>query len=1047
MKTTSFSVLTILCLMTLFFSSDITFAQDFPQLLNTVTGTLEHPHFVESVVFSPDGSILASGCGDNKVRLWDVATHTLEDTLEEHTGPVMSVAFSPDGTTLASASLDNTVRLWDVRTDPTTGTTTGTLNHTIAGDTGSFFRSVAFSPDGITLASASSGSTAEKNKVDLWNAVTGSRINTFVGHTGWIVSVAFSPDGTTLASGSWDNTVRLWDVATGTLTNTLEGHRENVFSVAFSPDSTILASGSGDNKVRLWDAATGTLRNTLEEHTSSVWCVAFSPDGTTLASGGVIMVYLWDAATGTLRNTLEEHTGWINSVAFSPDGTMLASGSRDRTVLLWQLTPVSPPPSPPITFPPSAIADQTFTTGTPVNVTLPSATDGTPPYTYTLSPIPDGLAFDTTTRELNGTPTTPGTTEVTYTATDTTGASASLTFTITVQDTPSLTDVYMYWVDIGVYKIQRATLDGANVQDLVTGLSRPVSIAVDIAGGKMYWTDRDSRDTSDPAGKNSIQRANLDGTNVETLILGGNSIKEYIVLDIFGGKMYWTDWSQFDVGKIQRANLDGSNVEDLVTGLGTGLRGIALDISGGKIYWADSAREVLGGTTIGQISRANLDGSNIEDLLSIESVHGIALDIAGGKIYWANPGPDKIQRANLDGSNLEDIVVDLNQPFGIALDSLSGKVYWADNLAGKIQRANLDGTNVEDLVTGLRHPIGITLGIPQIPGLRFNPNVIADQTFTMGTPVNLTLPIATGGTSPYTYSTSALPPGLHFDPVDRWLNGTPTTPGTTEVTYTATDATGASASLTFTITVTEDGGLNLDVNGDGQITVVDLAIVALFYGTQVPVGVSLPADVNTDGVVNLLDLTAVAQGIDAASGGLNQVSLWEVEAALLAAVELKAIAGAPMGFDTPQRVLFGGVAYSNVAAALTDARSLTDGDVRLGKWAPVLEGILQLLAELGAIPESTALLPNYPNPFNPETWLPYQLANAADVTLTIYDMRGVSVRELVLGHQPAGVYRSRGRAAYWDGKNNHGEPVASGVYFYTLTAGDFTATRKLMIRK
>ena len=126
---------------------------------------------------------------------------------------------------------------------------------------------------------------------------------------------------------------------------------------------------------------------------------------------------------------------------------------------------------------------------------------------------------------------------------------------------------------------------------------------------------------------------------------------------------------------------------------------------------------------------------------------------------------------------------------------------------------------------------------------------------------------------------------------------------------------------------------------------------------------------------------------------------------------------------------------------------MTVDDVPLRKGLAVLSELLHLLAEMGAIPETTALLPNYPNPFNPETWIPYQLATAADVTLTVYDMRGVAVRQLVLGHQPAGVYQSRGRAAYWDGRNNHGEPVASGVYFYTLTAGDFTATRKLMIRK
>ena len=98
-------------------------------------------------------------------------------------------------------------------------------------------------------------------------------------------------------------------------------------------------------------------------------------------------------------------------------------------------------------------------------------------------------------------------------------------------------------------------------------------------------------------------------------------------------------------------------------------------------------------------------------------------------------------------------------------------------------------------------------------------------------------------------------------------------------------------------------------------------------------------------------------------------------------------------------------------------------------------------------PAKTALLPNYPNPFNPETWIPYQLAKSADVTLTIYNVRGVMVRQLALGYKPTGFYYSRTRAAHWDGKNNFGEKVATGLYFCTLRAGDFTATRKMLIRK
>ena len=99
------------------------------------------------------------------------------------------------------------------------------------------------------------------------------------------------------------------------------------------------------------------------------------------------------------------------------------------------------------------------------------------------------------------------------------------------------------------------------------------------------------------------------------------------------------------------------------------------------------------------------------------------------------------------------------------------------------------------------------------------------------------------------------------------------------------------------------------------------------------------------------------------------------------------------------------------------------------------------------LPNETALLSNYPNPFNPETWIPYQLAAATDVTVTIYDVRGVVVRRLALGHQTVGFYQSRARAAHWDGRNQLGEKVASGLYFYTLTAGEFTATGKMLIRK
>ena len=145
---------------------------------------------------------------------------------------------------------------------------------------------------------------------------------------------------------------------------------------------------------------------------------------------------------------------------------------------------------------------------------------------------------------------------------------------------------------------------------------------------------------------------------------------------------------------------------------------------------------------------------------------------------------------------------------------------------------------------------------------------------------------------------------------------------------------------------------------------------------------------------------------------------------------------------------------ANSALAAPSARLMSIADYRpFESLSP--EGQARLLGHLGGLmntgeaqlPEQTSLLPNYPNPFNPETWIPYQLAEPADVTVTIYDIQGHVVRHLDFGHQRAGGYQSKRHAAYWDGRNAQGEPVASGLYFYTLKAGDFSATKKMLIRK
>ena len=260
--------------------------------------------------------------------LWDIAAGTVTRTLEGHAGRVSSVAFGPEGTTLASGSSDHTIWLWDIAT--------GTHMRTLGGHLGSV-ESVAFSPDGDTLASGSPSSIyGSDNTVRLWDVTTGVNIHTFTGHTFEISSVAFSPDGRTLASAGRD--LQLWDVGTRTHPHALSGHTAYVASVAFSPAGNTLASGDWGGAIHLWDVGTNTLTRTLEGYTRKVASVAFSPDGNTLASGGWdSTVRLWDVGTGTNIHTLTKHTSWVNSVAFSPDGNTLASGGHDGTVRLWDV--------------------------------------------------------------------------------------------------------------------------------------------------------------------------------------------------------------------------------------------------------------------------------------------------------------------------------------------------------------------------------------------------------------------------------------------------------------------------------------------------------------------------------------------------------------------------------------------------------------------------------------------------------------------------------------------------------------------------------------
>lgn len=244
----------------------------------------------------------------------------------------------------------------------------------------------------------------------------------------------------------------------------------------------------------------------------------------------------------------------------------------------------------------------------------------------------------------------------------------------------------VYWTVHGVGVVQRARVDSAP-ETLISGLTRPTAIALDLSAEKIYF-----------AGGDGIERSDLDGSNREFLLVTN---ADALALDIDGGKMYWPAFTS-----IQRANLDGSDPEVIISGLIVS-RGLALDPVGGKFYFTDEGS--------GTIFRANLDGSDMTELLTgLGTTRDLALDLTAGKIYWADFGNLIIQRANLDGSAIEDLVTQSDDQT-ITLDTNGGKMYLAGT---SIRRADLDGTNLEVIQAGVpASALAVDAGNPAIPAV------------------------------------------------------------------------------------------------------------------------------------------------------------------------------------------------------------------------------------------------------------------------------------------------------------------------------------------
>ena len=465
----------------------------------------------------------------------------------------------------------------------------------------------------------------------------------------------------------------------------------------------------------------------------------------------------------------------------------------------------------------------------------------------------------------------------------------------------------MLWVDGGAIY----TLVGAEVERFAPSVDNALNLAV--GGGKVYWTEQ----TGDRSG--SINRANLDGSDVTELVKTAWSIPMGIAVDTANKHLYWTNSS----GKIKRANLNAKQAQNVLQNLQSPMD---IALSGGNIYWTQGN---------GSVRFVNLQGTKDVRNISTGMDTPMSLAIGGGKVYWTEKTGDSagtVNSANLDGSGAKQLAESRwSVPMGIAVDTARSRLYWT-NSSGKIKRASLNGRQGHNAVDGLGMPGDMVLSN------------------------SLTAPTAAKPTTP-----------------------TPT-----------------------------DGSV-YDVNGDGTVDNTDADLVVGALGTSDP-----KSDVNGDGTVNYVDLGLVLNNLDDGAAG----------------------APAHLGMKM-------------TTVEIDRLQEQIDLLIASGDRSPAAMRTLIYLQQLIATarPEKTQLLANYPNPFNPETWMPYELATDTNVKITIYNTQGVVIRTLELGHQSAGYYTGRDRAAYWDGRNALGEQVASGLYFYQFETDEMSSMRKMVILK
>ncbi len=812
--------------------------------------------------------------------------------------------------------------------------------------------------------------------------------HTTLTHGGNVYSVAYSPINSSLiASAGGDHTIKLWDLEQDEVT-TLGSHRDIVNSIAFSPDGKYLVSGSDDYTMKLWDVSgkryLSTLSHITDRFRSQIKAVAFSPNGQKIVSAG-LHIKIWDIHT--LREIMTiRHRDWIFSVTYSSDGKYLAYGDTDGQINVRNV---------------QTQQDVTQFRGDADSIT---ALKFSPDDQFLASGGLNGSVklWNLLSWSLIGTlPTSATVTGLSFSPDSSILASTdyevvNLWTTRTGEQLTTLNG-HLGWVFTADFSPDgtHLTSGGSDGTLRLWDITPFHTISSDMVR-IIYFIPSDRTAQPDM------------WTKLDSLIKDVQSLyADQMGFNGFGRKTFDFEKDEYEQTVIYR--VDGNFID--------------------FYYHTDTTNKIL---------------DEVSKQFDMEKhVYLIVAEVS-------NQAIEEEHVCGVGGSLWRGLEHTVKSSGGYAVIPASGDCF--DEEVGTIVTA---------------HELGHAFGLDHdfrddsyIMSYGANPNQFsfcATEWLSVSRFFNQENITFNNLTSMHILTSDTYPPNASdfsvifqitdLDGIHQVQLLVPTTdddPATGTKLHSCQRIDAQSAAVEFDITSLTSYPLNTivihvidvygnitqqdyvlkageplsavnrsDVNGDGTVDNSDLVLVAANFGETVMGDVIPNPDVNRNGVVDIIDLLLVVNELNNGDSA-SPTSSYQIS-------DLNPI---------------------DVQHWIDQAKGLQFRDAVVNKGIERLE---QLLAVL--IPSETRLLVNYPNPFNPETWIPYQLASDADVGITIYDVRGNVVRKLVLGHRSAGTYFDRDRAAYWDGMNDLGESVASGVYFYVLSANDFRATRRMLLKK